>query len=118
MISFAPGFISRRFFTAAGLDTPSQIVALSRRRFANEYSDGSLFRRYAADIWSTSGFNARHSTSTDALLFVPAAMGTQHDPTMIRYWFGWVTDSQGDWGSTVKTGTSRTGSSAENISVD
>src|SRR5260370_20766424 len=50
MMSLAPGGISRRFFTAVGLETPSQTVTLSRWRSAKEYSDGSVLSRYCEDI--------------------------------------------------------------------
>src|ERR1700721_277464 len=56
MISFAPGCISPRSFTAAGLVTPSQAGALSRWRFAKEYSDGSVFSKKAEGIPVTPSF--------------------------------------------------------------
>src|SRR5271165_2815866 len=47
MIKSVPGGISRRFLTATGFVTPSQMVALSRWRSAKEYSEGSVLRRYS-----------------------------------------------------------------------
>src|ERR1017187_3228427 len=46
MISRAPAFISRMCLTAAGLDTPSQIVFLSFCSSAKEYAEGSVFNKY------------------------------------------------------------------------
>src|SRR5436305_4977396 len=45
MTSRSPGFMARRFFSATGFETPSQMVSLSRCKSANEYSEGSVFRR-------------------------------------------------------------------------
>src|SRR5215831_7255088 len=45
-----PGFISARFRRATGLCTPSQTVALSRCKSANEYAEGSVLSRYSAGM--------------------------------------------------------------------
>src|SRR5712664_3050825 len=44
-VLWSPDCMPRRFRSATGLETPSQIVAPSFCRSAKEYSDGSVFRR-------------------------------------------------------------------------
>src|SRR5260370_38539723 len=43
-----PGFICPRFLRATGFETPSHTVILSRCKFSNEYSEGSVLSRYSS----------------------------------------------------------------------
>src|SRR5579883_1435072 len=50
MMRRVPGFISRKFFKATGLETPSQRVWPSRCKSAKEYSVGSVFSKYSSGM--------------------------------------------------------------------
>src|SRR5580700_3505658 len=118
MISFAPGFISRRFFTAAGFDMPSQIVALSRCRSAKEYPDGSVFSRYAADMCSTSGPPLHILHQPEGGFFELAVVCLRREFPAGRLWVRCGCGFAGGLRRTLKTGTKRTGSPAEKSSGD